>query len=141
MNKNVQRAVVIGKASFIDFDNFIKWCLTDEANTFFSIPNLWTGCLYNLQSTVPGINFSNLYDAVKPHNSYDGSGVTCGNRKREYIEPLKNFIHYISAFSSPQTSLKSFSRSTVTPALPIKIFKRLNSFKVRRRSFPSKNAL
>ena len=104
MSKDVLKPVIIGKASFIDFEKFADWCLSDEANTFFSTENLWTGNLYNLQGKVQGVNFGKLHDAVKPTKTYDGE-IICSGRKRYYIEPLKDIIQYISTFSSPNVSL------------------------------------
>lgn len=96
--KEEEKAVIIGKASFIDFDAFASWCETEEADECFSVKNLWTDALYELQGVIPGVNVSQLHDAVSYHNE----------RQRCYIEPLKKRYKYIEEFSDEDNRL-SFS--------------------------------
>lgn len=102
MKNNEEKAVVLGKASFIDFETFVKWCNTNEADDFFSVKNLWTDNLYELQGKIPGVNVSNLFDKSKKQDCY---GYINDNRERHYIEPLKKFVDYINDFSTPSKPL------------------------------------
>lgn len=102
MEKKEQKAIVIGKASFLNFDEFVAWCESEEADSFFTVDNLWRGVLYNLQGEIPGVNVSNLFDKTKSNDYYCyGSD----NRKRNYIEPLTKYVNYIKTFSSDSTPL------------------------------------
>lgn len=91
---NNEKAVVIGKARFIDFKAFAEWCNTEAADEYFSVKNLWTGCLYNLQGKIAGINVSVLYDRTEKRD-----------RERYYVELLTRFQQYIRDFSSEETAL------------------------------------
>lgn len=102
MKKNEEKAVVLGKASFIDFEEFALWCGTEEADDFFSVKNLWTDNLYELQGKIPGVDVSNLFDKSKKQDCY---GYITDNRERHYIEPLKKYVDYINAFGSPSQPL------------------------------------
>lgn len=105
MNKNEEKAVVLGKARFIDFAKYEKWCLTDEAEEFFSVANLWSNCLYALQGKVQGINFSDLFDVVKPDAWYkNGSGKL--RREEYYLKPLKKCVEYMELFPEADLSFK-----------------------------------
>lgn len=101
-NKN-SKAVVLGKAWFVDLPQYIEWLTSDDADKFFSIENLWTDCLYHLQGEIPGIEVGNLLDKCccrKWRNTYKENP-----RIRSYIEPLQNCIKYINEFSSPDMPL------------------------------------
>lgn len=103
MNKNKekeQKPVIIGKASFIDFNSFVSWCETPEADKFFSVENLWTGLLYNLQGKISSVNVSDLFDKSQAKDRYGFD-----TRHRNYIEPLTKYIDYINTFSSPDMPL------------------------------------
>lgn len=100
-NKN-EKAIVIGKAKFVDFPAFAEWCLTEEADKFFSVENLWSGCLYKLQGELQGIDVSNVFDRSK-HYGWDESNR---ERKRCYIEPLKKCVEYMKLFPDASLSFK-----------------------------------
>lgn len=102
MKKNEEKAVVIGKALFLNFDNFVDWCSTDEADDFFKTENLWKNHLYELQGKIPGVNISNLFDKTSKKNCY---GYINDNREKEYITPLKQYVDYISNYSSSTNPL------------------------------------
>lgn len=108
MNNENQKPITIGKASFIDFSSFLKWCDSEQADDFFSIENLWTPILFKLQGTVPGISFSKLHDVVRSRVTMDGKGVTRYNREHYYLDPLVDYNNYIISFSTPESPL-SFS--------------------------------
>ncbi len=90
---NNEKAITIGKANFKDFAEYINWCLTGEAEEFFSVKNLWTGCLYNLQGKIQGVNVSHLFGDYK-------------QIEKKYIVPLKQCIEYMEMFSSEDTPLR-----------------------------------
>lgn len=98
------KPIVIGKAYFIDLPKYIEWLTTDEADQFFSIENLWTGCLYHLQGEIQGVNVSNLFDKSKNDVWYKEH---CGKIQRisSYIEPLQKCADYINEFSTPDMPL------------------------------------
>lgn len=105
MNKNEEKAVVLGKARFIDFAEYEKWCLTDEAEEFFSVANLWSNCLYALQGKVQGIDFDNLFNVVKP-DSWHKNNFGEFSRTKYYLEPLKKCLEYMGLFPESDLTFK-----------------------------------
>ena len=95
-----EKPTIIGTAMFKNFDDFLNWCDSEEADEFFSLEHLWTPILYHLQGTVKGVNFSGLYDKGKKSNGFDDE-----NRKRYYIEPLQKYVTYIQEFSDDNSQL------------------------------------
>lgn len=106
MNENSEKAIVIGKARFNDFAEYEKWCLTEEADKFFTVANLWTGNLYNLQGEIQGINIGKLLEAASAH---DCSGKTL--RGNYYLTPLRKCIEYMELFPEAELSFKLISES------------------------------
>lgn len=108
MSRNDEKRVapeILGKATFIDFNSYAEWCLTEEADEFFSIHNMWAGYMSSLQGTVPGINFSKLYDMCKTDDWYKkNSGEIL--RDKYYLKPLTKCLEYMETFSSEDASLK-----------------------------------
>ncbi len=96
---------ILGKAIFVDFNSYAEWCLTDEADEFFSIKNMWTGCMGELQGKVPSIEFGKVHDMVKP-NEWKKKNFNQIARVDTYLEPLKKCIEYIEMFSSEDAPLK-----------------------------------
>lgn len=101
-NTQEEKAVVLGKAKFGDFEAFVEWTKTEEADEFFSTPNLWTKYLYNLQGEIPGVNVSHLFDMTSKKTTF---GKVYDEKDKYYIEPLKKCLEYIQFFSSDETSL------------------------------------
>lgn len=103
-NKNDElKPIVLGKASFIDLPKYIEWLTTEEAEEFFSIENLWTGCLYHLQGEIQGVDVNKLYDKCSSKNwerRYVSNPIISA-----YIEPLKKCVEYIEEFSTPDMPL------------------------------------
>ena len=102
MKTNEEKAVVLGKARFKDFEGFLSWLETEEADEFFSIPNLWTKYLYELQGKIQGVNTSQLFDMTKKSRF---GGSVFDEKEKHYIEPLKKCVDYIQFFSSDETQL------------------------------------
>lgn len=96
MVNNNEKAIVIGKAAFINFPEFEKWCDTEEADEFFSIKNIWTDCLYHLQGEIQGVCVSKLTEYVDRKYDY---------RTNKYLLPIKRCWEYINRFSSPEKPL------------------------------------
>ncbi len=103
-NKNNElKPIVIGKAYFVDLPKYIDWLTTEEAEEFFSIENLWTGCLYHLQGEIQGVNVGKLHDKCNSKNwkqRYVSNPIISA-----YIEPLKKCVEYIEEFSTPDMPL------------------------------------
>lgn len=99
-NNNDEKAIVIGKAKFVDFPAFAEWCLTEEADKFFSVENLWAGRLYHLQGELQGVNVSKVFDRSKNDNWFKD------NRKKCYVEPLKKCVDYMELFPDASLSFK-----------------------------------
>ena len=104
-DKKKEVAVIIGKAEFINFKEYADWCLTEEADEFFSVKNMWSDCMCNLQGKVPGIEFGRVHDMVKP-NEWKKKNFNQIARVDTYLEPLKKCIEYIEMFSSEDAPLK-----------------------------------
>ena len=100
-----EKAIVIGKASFIDFPKYSEWLVTEDAEDFFSIKNIWTDCLYCLQGELQGIDVNALTDAVKPDDWYKEHFMEI-SRVKKYLEPLKRCVEYIELFPDAQLSFK-----------------------------------
>ena len=98
MKNENQEITIIGKANFVNFDKFIEWCGTEDAEEFFSVKNLWTSTLYDLQGEIPGVNVSQLFDKTKKQQYTK-------EEKRSFIEPLARYRDYIESFSSPDCPL------------------------------------
>lgn len=97
------KPIVIGKAYFVDLPKYIDWLTTEEAEEFFSIENLWTGCLYHLQGEIQGVNVGKLHDKCNSKNwkqRYVSNPIISA-----YIEPLKKCVEYIEEFSTPDMPL------------------------------------
>ena len=101
MNSKNQKAIVLGKAYFRNFERFVQWCNTDDADAFFETKHLWTGVLYELQGEIPGVDASHLFDMSKAGDRY---GCT-PPRQKNYIEPLTKVMDYINEFSSEDVPL------------------------------------
>ena len=103
-NKNNElKPIIIGKAYFVDLPKYIDWLTTEEAEEFFSIENLWTGCLYHLQGEIQGVNVGKLHDKCNSKNwkqRYVSNPIISA-----YIEPLKKCVEYIEEFSTPDMPL------------------------------------
>lgn len=103
-NKNNElKPIVIGKAYFIDLPKYIEWLTTEDAEEFFSIENLWTGCLYHLQGKIQGVDVGKLHDKCNSKNwkqRYTSNPIISA-----YIEPLKKCVEYIEEFSTPDMPL------------------------------------
>lgn len=103
-NKNNElKPIVIGKAYFVDLPKYIDWLTTEDAEEFFSIENLWTGCLYHLQGEIQGVDVGKLHDKCNSKNwqkRYTSNPIISA-----YIEPLKKCVEYIEEFSTPDMPL------------------------------------
>lgn len=98
------KPIVIGKAYFIDLPKYIDWLTTEEAEEFFSIENLWTGCLYHLQGEIQGVNIGNLFDMSKTDDWYKKHFNEI-RREKTYLVPLRKCVEYIEEFSTPDMPL------------------------------------
>lgn len=109
MNENNEKAIVIGKARFNDFAEYEKWCVTKEADEFFTVANLWTGNLYHLQGKIQGVDFGKLLDTVtvQPYGWSNRRTVI----EEYHITPLKKCIEYMESFPDAALSFKLISES------------------------------
>ena len=100
-----EKVSIIGKATFVNFEQYVEWCLSESADKYFTIANLWTDCMYNIQGKVPGINFSRLFDQCKV-DEYHMKHFGEYSRKSYYVEPLQKCVEYMNLFSNDETQLK-----------------------------------
>lgn len=96
---------ILGKATFIDFNSYAEWCLTEEAEEFFQTENMWADYLHKLQGKVPGVEIGKLFDVCKTDEWYKKNSNKI-RREESYLEPLKKCLEYMEMFSSEDTPLK-----------------------------------
>lgn len=94
MKEKKETSSTIGKVEFINFDEYLAWLSTKEAEEYFSIPNLWSKCLHELQGKIPGVSVSDLFDACKPYTL-----------THSYKESLVKMKYYIDRFSNQENEL------------------------------------
>lgn len=100
MKNQDEKPIVIGSAMFQNFDDFLIWCSSEEADNFFSIEKLWRPILSALQNTVQGVNFSDLYDKGSSSDRF-----SMRHREEYYIKPLQMYVSYIQEFSDDNSKL------------------------------------
>ena len=108
MSRNDEKRVapnILGKATFIDFNSYAEWCLTEEAEEFFHTKNMWAGYLHKLQGKISGVEIGKLFDMCKTDEWYK-KNFNKIHREEYYLEPLKKCLEYMEMFSSEDAPLK-----------------------------------